>query len=135
MSEQITGTCKQEGCPAGEGGRCLEGLDNVLECPHFEAHDIVEEEPQKQIDEEEPSDASLAEEEFVKLHEGKALDPDSAKCITFAAPTNLIIIAGSADSGKTTLLAGIYERFNRIQKHALYIYAYRHGRCRYLYHC
>ena len=50
-------------------------------------------------------------EEFIQLPTGGGFDPQSASMVTCAAPTRLIVLAGAIDSGKTTLLASIYEMF------------------------
>jgi len=57
-----------------------------------------------------PSSAWDAEAEgFMQLPSGGEFDPQSACMVTCAAPTRLIVLAGAIDSGKTTLLASIYE--------------------------
>ncbi len=115
MVELMRGKCKQEGCTTSEGGKCLEGFENVEECPHFQIFDTTQEENESVVAE--PSDkiAPFEQEsqEMVDLPEGKILEPESARYITIASPTRLIIIAGAAGSGKTTLLTGLYERFNK----------------------
>lgn len=60
----------------------------------------------KQVDDDETS-------KFVDLPRSIELDPVSAIRITAAEATRLIAIVGPADSGKTTLLASLYERFLR----------------------
>ncbi len=43
---------------------------------------------------------------------GEALTAEEALLVTRAAPTRVIVIAGPARSGKTTLVASLYERFH-----------------------
>ena len=50
-------------------------------------------------------------EAFVDLPSGLALSPDEANEVARSSMTRLIVPAGPADVGKTTLLAEIYERF------------------------
>jgi hypothetical protein len=49
---------------------------------------------------------------FVDLHAGNELSNDDADTVTLRAPVHLVVFAGAAASGKTTLLASIYERFS-----------------------
>lgn len=48
----------------------------------------------------------------VELPSGGDLTPDDAAGITIAFLTRLVLVAGEAESGKTTLLTTIYEKFN-----------------------
>jgi hypothetical protein len=48
---------------------------------------------------------------MIELPAGDSLDSSSARFVTTHMLTRLIILAGAADSGKTTLLATIYELF------------------------
>ena len=43
---------------------------------------------------------------------GEALTAEEALTITRSAPTRVIVVAGPAGSGKTTLVASLYERFH-----------------------
>lgn len=49
----------------------------------------------------------------VDLPKGGSLQPDETMSISCARATRVIIVVGAAESGKTTLLASIYERFLR----------------------
>src|SRR5258708_2931827 len=44
--------------------------------------------------------------------EGDKLDGTDALAITWARPTRVVLVAGPANSGKTTLLSCLYERFH-----------------------
>ena len=115
MPEVPKGRCRQKGCTVDQGGKCLEGFENVQDCPHFEALETLPaaDEPPVEDSTQEVSAAEEDEQRMVNLPEGTRLEPESARHITIASPTKLIIVAGAADSGKTTLLAGLYERFNK----------------------
>ena len=56
-------------------------------------------------------DASL--DGILELPQGKALEIDKTYEITAAKMTKLIILAGSAESGKTTLITSVYHLFQR----------------------
>jgi hypothetical protein len=49
--------------------------------------------------------------DWLQLPECEALSPDAASEITRARRTKVIVLAGAAESGKTTLLTSIYEAF------------------------
>ena len=49
----------------------------------------------------------------VDLPDGQVLGPAGALEVTRAAPTRLIVLAGEVDSGKTTILSALYDRFQR----------------------
>jgi hypothetical protein len=58
--------------------------------------------------------ASAAEQaSFIELFPGTALTSADADAVTLRARTHLIVLAGAEDSGKTTVLASIYEHLNR----------------------
>lgn len=72
-------------------------------------------EPAKEKVVEKTTAIDLSDEGTAKLIDmpaGGDLTPDSASLITAASLTRLVLIAGEAESGKTTLLATIYEKFN-----------------------
>ena len=53
-----------------------------------------------------------AESEFIDLFSGAALGASEAEVITLRSRTHLVVFAGTEGSGKTTILASIYERLN-----------------------
>ncbi len=100
------GKCGQEGCTVEKDGKCLEGFEILNECPHFiPAGELKEQEIDDELTiTEQPPD-------IVNLYDGFGLNYDAAAIITRRAVTRIIIIAGAAESGKTTLLASLYECF------------------------
>jgi hypothetical protein len=54
-----------------------------------------------------------AEAEFIELYSGVALSATDAEVITLRSRTQLVVFAGAEGSGKTTVLASIYERLNQ----------------------
>lgn len=59
----------------------------------------------------EPADAPEAP-EFIELFSGSVLGPADADAVTLRSPVQLIVLAGAEGSGKTTVLASIYERLS-----------------------
>ncbi len=54
-----------------------------------------------------------AEPEFIELSSGAALGATEAETITLRSRTHVVVFAGAEGSGKTTVLASIYERLNQ----------------------
>ncbi len=55
------------------------------------------------------ADEQQPEPTFVDLYAGLALDADEALAVTLRYPAHLVVFAGGEGSGKTTILATIYE--------------------------
>jgi hypothetical protein len=63
------------------------------------------------VDAIEPSDE--VEPDFIELFSGAALGAREAEAVTLRSRTHLVVFAGAEGSGKTTVLASIYERLNQ----------------------
>ncbi len=57
---------------------------------------------------------------FIDLYPGNELTSEDAEAVTLRSPAHLVVFAGAAASGKTTVLASIYERLNEGQFAGLY---------------
>jgi hypothetical protein len=92
--------CTREGCQVSSTGKCLEGFDPIETCPYLSRSGsaVVESE-------------QSAEDEFVDLPLGEALTELEASAVAGEHPTKVIVLAGPAGSGKTTILTSIYEAF------------------------
>lgn len=62
---------------------------------------------------EDSSDESTSERSIVYIHNGLKFDPADAEIVTKANITNVVVLAGHPEGGKTTLFASIYERFQK----------------------
>jgi GTPase SAR1 family protein len=49
----------------------------------------------------------------IELHDGEELTVKTAQLITARSQTRVVVLAGDSESGKTTLLTAIYEKFQR----------------------
>lgn len=49
---------------------------------------------------------------FIDLYAGNELSGEDADAVTLRHPSHLVVFAGAAASGKTTVLASLYERLN-----------------------
>lgn len=92
-------SCKREGCPVAATGKCLEGFSPLSDCPYI----VLDGAPESQPD--------RATASFHKLPNGTALDSQSAAKIARSSRTRMVVLAGPPDSGKTTILASLYESF------------------------
>ncbi len=106
MTEKLHGTCDQTNCSVISDGRCLEGIEDIAECPHFQAEEISETASERVADDD-IDDGHLAED----LPTGDKLTVDTCKIVTHATRARMVVIAGREGSGKTTLLASIYDEF------------------------
>lgn len=95
-------TCQARSCTVSADGRCLEGFARVADCPNLLTGGAPSRAPEPV-----PGDQGA----WVELPEGGDLDPRSAERLARAAITRVVLLAGAADSGKTTLLATLYEAF------------------------
>jgi hypothetical protein len=96
-------TCAQAGCKVPEGGTCLDGFNPASKCPHYGK-------PLQIVDAKIAADAAL---KGVPLPSGEDIDVPDVFQLTRNSLCRIIIIAGAEDSGKTTLIASLYERFQR----------------------
>lgn len=109
MEDLQVAKCKQEDCNIAKDGKCLEGLSKE-ECPHFywaEGGEKIE--GIKENDLNKPEVVKNG----VKMYPGAAVSVSELKIITSAYDCNKIIILGESDSGKTTLLGYIFDRFQK----------------------
>lgn len=95
--------CEQADCPIARGGRCLEGFEPPSGCSHYIVEDVV------------PADFAMPEsteampEPMVALPDGGHLTDESVARVLRAVPARVVVLAGSSDAGKTTILTSIYE--------------------------
>jgi len=88
-----------------EDGRCLEALPDPAECPHFIKAGIEgEREAGGPADEQ----AEASAEEAVGWQSGKALEAVEANELLAEEGGEIVVIAGEAESGKTTLLTVLF---------------------------
>lgn len=96
--------CNQAGCTIHEDGVCLEDFDDPTQCPHF--YLAEDEESDSQIDESEPK-----KKDVIELFDGEQLTLNNVKKVTYKYPTEVVYLIGEHDSGKTTILATLFEMF------------------------
>ncbi|MEW5852491.1 MAG: hypothetical protein AB2A00_27140 [Myxococcota bacterium] len=95
MAEQ---PCPQSGCSAASTGKCLEGLA-LEECPHWRKRAV-------------PAAPKRAKpEEGIALRDAEALSAAETATVMGRWPARLVVFVGDVESGKTTLLATVFELF------------------------
>ena len=113
--EKIKGTiCKLDTCTATTDGKCIEGFSQLVQCPNYIIEEGIGNEPtiipetlEKTLD----IKTQVAEPDFEVFYDGYGLTFESAYDILRKTPNRLILVAGSHECGKTTLLSSIYELF------------------------
>lgn len=98
MPEDTIGTCSLDGCPVGEGGACQQGHETLGECPHFQPTELTA------LEEEES-------ERRIPIHSAAELSETDTAPIMRSTLARILVMAGPADSGKTTILTSLYELF------------------------
>lgn len=102
-------SCKQAGCPIVTTGNCLENFVPPTSCPHFLPElGVAAAEPTARLA---PTIKHSARDDHVDLPTGTAFDPTSAYEVCRERVARVVILAGEQRSGKTTLLASLYELF------------------------
>ena len=98
-------SCTNPDCRVSNTGQCFEGLE-LIACPHFGSTDNVEE------TEKQDNANPVVTKGTVSLPLGTALSCDEAsKVLLRSTESRVVAIIGPPESGKTSLIAGVYELF------------------------
>ena len=106
--------CDQENCTVRKDGKCLEGIEDISQCSHFYLEPDEDEEDES---EEEGSDNDSPSSNAFRLFKGEELALDQLTEVTYRFPTKQVYILGEHDSGKTTILATLFEMFQAAPFH------------------
>ena len=99
--------CKLKNCPYDRDGRCVE--NQLPNCPN-----LLPDEPANPVAQEAKSldtKATPTLPQHEALYSGKKLTADQATQILQSHPAQVVVLGGMVESGKTTLLARIFEMF------------------------
>ena len=99
--------CGNSDCRVTENGRCVEGFEEFDACPHY-VRDALNESEDGHVDEDEKRDAGV---KSVRLAPADALTPSQASELLRASDARVIAILGPQKSGKTSLVASLYDLF------------------------
>ena len=109
------GACSATGCQVANGGSCIEGFEELTECPNFSQVDRDDDEElgEGRVSADEATASSDVEETDapLALSTGKALTVREGHLLTGECIAQVVALIGMVKSGKTTVLAELYERF------------------------
>jgi hypothetical protein len=94
--------CDNPDCKVAQDGRCIEGQD-LSACTHYGKALLIVERP--------ASTAPSKSHQGVRLPSADALTRDEAQTLLRGQPCNVIALVGPFDSGKTSLIASVYDLF------------------------
>lgn len=113
MSEIVVNLrCEERGCRVAETRQCHDGHVPAETCPRI----VIETDDELDVYEKSDSDSSSLQESDQKriaLPSGEALSPDNANRFLRWRPATLITIVGDRESGKSTIVCALYDRFLR----------------------
>ena len=97
--------CRNTDCRVSKNGRCVEGFELAV-CPHYIPTERVDSERATTGD-----DRSDRSAESIRLAASDALTAEQASELLRAGDARVISIIGPLESGKTSLIAGVYDLF------------------------
>lgn len=103
VSEAQTKQCSNPECRVAQDGRCIEGFTELDSCSHY-GKTLVIIEPAK-------FEAAKPMRPGIRLPGAEALSVAAAQLVIRNQPCNVIAIIGPHESGKTSLISGIYDLF------------------------
>lgn len=112
-------TCGRPECGISKTGICAEGHTPLESCPSFgqsEQDELVEEfEEFEEFEEEDDEDDSEGQQSAVptrlSLPSGEPLLPAEVDRFLLRKPAKFVTVVGEFDSGKTTLICALYDKF------------------------
>jgi hypothetical protein len=98
--------CANQECRIAQGGRCIEGHDELAKCPYYGK------EPEE-LDDEQEDDGQNAADAYdgVLLPDALPLESARADQVLAMHPSRMIGVIGVHDSGKTSVIAGLFDLF------------------------
>ena len=105
IEDEVRVQCANPDCRVAQDGRCIEGFADLASCTHYGKALVIVEHPKL------ASAASTAP--GTRLPSAKALARVDAQVVLRDKACNVISIIGPFDSGKTSLIAGTYDLFQR----------------------
>lgn len=106
--------CGKPECDVSETDVCIEGNTPTESCPFFgQGTDNVLEDFEDEVNAESSDLQQSIEPIRVPLPSGEALTPAEVDRFLLWRPARFVTIVGEADSGKTTLICALYDRFLR----------------------
>lgn len=107
MSAEITDLCRNSLCRVRETGKCVEGFAQLSACPHTQVLASAASGSSGEI----AQPALLGSESFLNVADGRSLSVGDASAVMASEPSRVVAIVGPSDSGKTSLVARMYDAF------------------------
>ncbi len=104
-------TCGRVECAISKTGVCVEGHNPPESCPTFGRGVVDSVDEFEDGNDEDSSAPPVMMPVRVALPSGEPLSPDDVDCFLRWRPVTFVTIVGELDSGKTTLICSLYERF------------------------
>ena len=98
--------CSNPDCRVADTGRCVDGFE-LHDCPRY-GRDADEEKDAPAVNDEESADGHI---ESIQLSTADTLTPSEASGLLRAGDARVIAILGPLGSGKTSLIASLYDLF------------------------
>ncbi|MBK9616757.1 MAG: hypothetical protein IPO35_15100 [Uliginosibacterium sp.] len=99
--ESMAVQCANPDCKIGTGGRCLEGFPDATACPNYGKALVI-------VASTDPTHIKAAP-TGVRLPHAESLSLNEATLMVRHGPSSVISLVGPHDSGKTSLIAGMYD--------------------------
>lgn len=103
---EIELVCANRECRIAQGGRCIEGHDDLAKCP-YHGKELEGVDKDEGDDDEEAVDAF----DGVHLPDSLPLKSRRADRVLASLPSRMIGVIGVHDSGKTSVIAGLFDLF------------------------
>lgn len=98
--------CANRECRIAQGGKCIEGHDDLAKCPYYGKE--PEEADQDEGDDDQETVAAF---DGVHLPDALPLESGRADRVLALLPSRMIGVIGGHDSGKTSVIAGLFDLF------------------------
>jgi hypothetical protein len=102
--------CANRECRIAQGGKCIEGHDDLAKCPFYgrELEEIDDDNaPGHEDDVQDAADAF----DGIHLPDAVPLDSGDTDKILAMLPSRMVGVIGVHDSGKTSVIAGLFDLF------------------------
>jgi len=104
-AQTVDRSCSDSDCKVSETGKCVNDLP-LDQCPHYQQKNEVPQIESSLVGHRPENDAVHG---AVKLNDGRPLLPARANSILRQSQTTIIGLVGPPDSGKTSLIARVYD--------------------------
>lgn len=98
--------CANHECRISQGGRCIEGHDDLAKCPYYGKEPEVDD-----YDEGDDDHEVIPPFDGVLLPDALPLESRRADRVLASLPSRMIGVIGVHDSGKTSVIAGLFDLF------------------------